>query len=70
MVFMTLLDAEEIIASAQIGMYNLDYPGNRSKLAHACLLIDGLALQEEAGEEEKDEHKVEHAAVSGGAFSR
>jgi len=39
--FMTLEEAEEIMMAVQIGVYDLDYPGARSKLAHARLLLIG-----------------------------
>lgn len=38
-VFMTEDQAESIVAADQIGMYDHNYPGARSKLAHARLLL-------------------------------
>ena len=38
-IYLTLDQAEEILMAVEVGMYNIDYPGARSKLAHARLLL-------------------------------
>lgn len=38
-IYMTVEQAEEIIMATEVGTYNIEYPGNRSKLAHARLLV-------------------------------
>jgi len=38
-IYLTLDQAEEILMAVEVGMYNIDYPGARSKLAHARLLV-------------------------------
>ncbi len=38
-IYLTYSEAEEIVMAAEIGMYNIDAPGARSKLAHARLMI-------------------------------
>ena len=49
-IFMTIEDAEEIIMAVEVGAYAIDYPGNRSKLAHARLLLAIHIDGEEVGE--------------------
>jgi hypothetical protein len=46
-VFMTEDEAEEIVMACEVGRFDLDYPGNRSKLAHACLLFAHREQEEE-----------------------
>ena len=50
-VFLTIEEAEDIVISDQIGMYDIDRPGARSKLAHARLL---LAKRETDGPKDDD----------------
>jgi len=38
-IFLTMEEAESIVAADQVGMYDSDYPGAKSKLAHARLLL-------------------------------
>jgi hypothetical protein len=38
-VFLTREEAEDIVAADQIGVYDCNYPGAKSKLAHARLLL-------------------------------
>ena len=38
-IYLTCDQAEEIIMAVEVGMYNIDIPGARSKLAHARLLM-------------------------------
>lgn len=38
-IYLTKDEAEKILMAVEVGSYNIDYPGNRSKLAHARLLI-------------------------------
>lgn len=46
-IYMTREQAEEIIMAVEVGMYNIDYPGNRSRLAHARLLLAASTQREE-----------------------
>jgi hypothetical protein len=46
-VYMTMDEAENIEAAVEVGCFDLDYPGNRSKYAHALLLLAKRDQEEE-----------------------
>ena len=49
-IYLPTEQAEEILMVVEIGMYNIDAPGARSKLAHARLLMSTQLTVEPDGE--------------------